>query len=135
MELTGSTLIIFCSLLGISPAAHKVRQRESRELEVEDKRISCLLFNVLYMDIVSIAIARVCPPCTESLLPSSALCPELHNFHQSGFTSASLIYCPLHVHRQLKSKQIIFFHIFIYLNDIKINLLLKEDSFPHEMRA
>ena len=60
MELTGSTLIIFCrvlSLLGISPAAHKMRQRESRELEVEDKRISCLLFNVLYMDIVSIAIA------------------------------------------------------------------------------
>lgn len=70
MELTGSTLIIFAkvlNLLGISPEAHKMRQ-ESRKLEVEDNRISYLLFNVLYMDIVSIAVAWFCPPCTESLI-------------------------------------------------------------------
>lgn len=59
---------------------------------------------------------------------SQAPCPELHTTRQ-WFTSATLFIAhSAGVANRSLSRS--FFHIFIYLNDIKINLLSKEVLFP-----
>lgn len=73
-----------------------------------------------YMDIRSIAVAWVWPPTCEKRAPPR-LPAQTSNFYPSEFTSATLfIAYSAYISNWGLSRS--FFHIFIYLNDIKINL-------------
>lgn len=69
--------------MGISPEDYKTRQRETEALEIENNKINCLPFDVLYRVIINIAAAWVWPPVCRKLasprLPAQNFIPPVND--------------------------------------------------------